>query len=82
MPITVSSRDSALTIALSGEIDHHAARELMAQLDQAIAERLPAHLVLDLSGPQREGMTVPRLLELFKEKAARELDNDRILMSP
>ena len=50
MPITVASRDSALTIALSGEIDHHAARELMAQLDQAIAERLPAQLVLDLSG--------------------------------
>lgn len=50
MPITVSSRDSALTIALSGEIDHHAARELMAQLDQTVAERLPAHLVLDLSG--------------------------------
>jgi len=38
-------------------------------------------LVLDLSGEQREGMTVPRLLELFKEKAARELDNDRMLMS-
>ena len=50
MPITVASKDSALTIALSGEIDHHAARELMAQLDQAIAERLPAQLVLDLSG--------------------------------
>ena len=31
MPITVTSRDSELTIALSGEIDHHAARELMAQ---------------------------------------------------
>lgn len=50
MPITVTSRDSELTIALSGEIDHHAARELMAQLDQTVAERLPAHLVLDLSG--------------------------------
>lgn len=50
MPITVTSRDSALTIALSGEIDHHAARELMAQLDQAIAERVPARLTLDLSG--------------------------------
>lgn len=50
MPITVTSRDSALTIALSGEIDHHGAREMMAQLDQAIAERLPARLVLDLSG--------------------------------
>lgn len=50
MPITVSSRDSALTIALSGEIDHHAARDMMAQLDQAIAERVPARLTLDLSG--------------------------------
>ena len=50
MPITVASKDSGLTITLSGEIDHHAARELMAQLDQAIAERLPAQLVLDLSG--------------------------------
>lgn len=50
MPITVTSRDSELTIALSGEIDHHAARELMAQLDQAIAERVPARLTLDLSG--------------------------------
>lgn len=50
MPITVTSRDSALTIALSGDIDHHAARELMSQLDDAIATRLPARLVLDLSG--------------------------------
>ena len=50
MPITVTSRDSALTIALSGEIDHHGAREMMAQMDQAIAERLPTRLVLDLSG--------------------------------
>lgn len=49
MPITVTSRDNALTIALSGEIDHHSAREMMAQLDQAIAERTPARLVLDLS---------------------------------
>ena len=50
MPITVTSRDSALTIALSGEIDHHGAREMMAQLDDAIATRLPTRLVLDLSG--------------------------------
>ena len=50
MPITVSSQDSGLTIALSGEIDHHGAREMMTQLDDAIATRLPAHLTLDLSG--------------------------------
>lgn len=50
MPITIDSRDSGLTIALSGEIDHHAARDMMSELDQAIAERLPSRLVLDLSG--------------------------------
>lgn len=50
MPITITGRDSGLTIALSGEIDHHAARDMMAQLDEAIAERLPSRLTLDLSG--------------------------------
>ena len=50
MPITVTRRDDALTITLSGEIDHHGARIMMEQLDDAIAQRLPARLVLDLSG--------------------------------
>ena len=50
MPITVSSRDNAVTIALSGEIDHHGAKAMMAELDEAIAERLPARLILDMSG--------------------------------
>ena len=50
MPITVTSRDNSLTAALSGEIDHHGARTMMTELDQTIAERLPAHLILDMSG--------------------------------
>lgn len=50
MPITVTSQDSGLTIALSGEIDHHGARTMMAQLDEAITTRLPAHLILEMSG--------------------------------
>ena len=29
MPITVTSRDGVLTIALSGEIDHQVARDMM-----------------------------------------------------
>ena len=37
MPITVTSRDSALTIALSGEIDHQVAREMMDSITDAIA---------------------------------------------
>lgn len=50
MPITVTSQDSGLTIALSGEIDHHGARTMMAQLDEAITTRLPTRLVLNMSG--------------------------------
>lgn len=38
-------------------------------------------IVLDLAGEQRAEMTVPELLGLFKEKTARELDNDRMLLS-
>ena len=37
-------------------------------------------IVLDLSGEERAGMTVPRLLELFRERAAHDLDNDRMLL--
>jgi len=37
-------------------------------------------IVLELSGAERAGMTVPRLLELFKEKVSQELDNDRMLL--
>ncbi|MEG0753270.1 MAG: ATP-binding cassette domain-containing protein, partial [Angelakisella sp.] len=37
-------------------------------------------IVMDMQGEERAGMTVPKLLQLFKEKAAKELDNDRMLL--
>jgi len=37
-------------------------------------------IVLDVSGKQRESMTVSSLLELFRERSGRELDNDRMLL--
>ncbi|MEG0305261.1 MAG: ATP-binding cassette domain-containing protein [Oscillospiraceae bacterium] len=37
------------------------------------------HIVLDISGKERECMTVPLLLEKFRENAKKALDNDRIL---
>ncbi len=37
-------------------------------------------IVLDLQGEERAQMTVPRLLEVFKAKVSRELDNDRMLL--
>ena len=37
-------------------------------------------IVLEFAGAERAGMSVPRLLELFKEKVSQELDNDRMLL--
>lgn len=37
-------------------------------------------IVLDLQGEERAQMTVPLLLERFRETAKKELDNDRILL--
>ncbi len=50
MPITLDRRPEGLTITLSGEIDHHGARAMMTDLDEAIAVHLPRRLTLDLSG--------------------------------
>lgn len=50
MPITVNRQAGGAVITLSGEIDHHGARTLMDQLEQAIAQALPLRLTLDLSG--------------------------------
>ena len=38
-------------------------------------------IVLDISGKERDGMTVDDLLEKFSEGAGKALDNDRILLS-
>lgn len=38
-------------------------------------------IVLDLSGAEREAMTVPRLLEMYHQNSGVELDTDRVLLS-
>ena len=38
-------------------------------------------IILDISGEERTKMTVPQLLELFKEKSQVTLDDDRILLA-
>ena len=50
MPITINSRPGRVTILLSGEIDHHGARAMMAELEEAVASLMPRKLTLDLSG--------------------------------
>ena len=50
MPVSVTCQHRDMTAHLSGEIDHHGAREMMDELDRAIGEHLPLRLTLDLSG--------------------------------
>ena len=37
-------------------------------------------IVLDVSGRERESMTVSGLLEMFRERSGKALDNDRMLL--
>lgn len=50
MPVTVTTEGRGMTALISGEIDHHGAREIMSALDQEIDAVLPNRLELDLSG--------------------------------
>ena len=50
MPVTVTGNGRELTARISGEVDHHGAREIMEELDREIDAALPGRLALDLSG--------------------------------
>ena len=47
MQVTSYVQDKHMTLVLSGEIDHHAARQVMAQITAAIDAYLPMECVLD-----------------------------------
>ncbi|MCI8622186.1 MAG: anti-sigma factor antagonist [Provencibacterium sp.] len=49
MPVAIEYLDENLRAALSGEIDHHSAKELRAQIDDAITRAVPQKLVMDFS---------------------------------
>ena len=50
MQVKAESLDRKLTLRLSGELDHHAARPLMQRIAQEIELALPLEVVLDFSG--------------------------------
>ena len=50
MEMRYKTENRQLTIALTGELDHHAARQLMDRLDQVIEQHLPSKTVLDMAG--------------------------------
>lgn len=50
MPVDCLEVGQTLTARIAGEVDHHAAKDLMAQLGREIDAALPRSLELDLGG--------------------------------
>lgn len=50
MEIQAKSTERNLLLSLSGELDHHGARNALREMELAVDAALPKRLVLDLSG--------------------------------
>ena len=50
MAVTGTQEGRVLDLAISGEVDHHGAREIMGELERNIETSLPRVLELDLGG--------------------------------
>ena len=50
MPISFQCTDRQLSAAISGEIDHHGAKQVMQELELQIARHMPLTLILDCGG--------------------------------
>lgn len=50
MAVTCTGEGRALTIAVSGEVDHHGAKTIMEELERYVDAALPNALTLDLGG--------------------------------
>ena len=50
MSVTCTGRDRVLRAEVSGEVDHHGAKEIMGELERGIDAALPRRLTLDLGG--------------------------------
>lgn len=50
MEIQVKTADRNLLLEISGELDHHGARDALRELELAVEAALPRQMVLDLAG--------------------------------
>ena len=50
MAVECMCRERELTVTLSGELDHHGAKQVMAQMDSRIDLELPRRLTVDMGG--------------------------------
>ena len=50
MEMRYKTENRQLTITLTGELDHHAAKGLMESIDRCMEQNLPTRTLLDLGG--------------------------------
>jgi len=50
MEMKYKTENRQLTITLAGELDHHAAKDLMESIDRCMEQNLPVRTLLDLGG--------------------------------
>ena len=50
MAVICTGEGRVLTVNVTGEVDHHHARTIMTEMEQAVGAALPRQLILDLSG--------------------------------
>ncbi len=50
MSVKIMEEENRTIAVLSGEIDHHSAKELRSEIDYSLREKQPQELVLDFAG--------------------------------
>ena len=80
MGVTLSNQDGVLTAALTGDIDHHTARELRLAIDEAIeveVTHVPKYIsrVFKLSGLEQLGV-MEKKARPQKRNTEEEADNE------
>lgn len=50
MAVSCMSAQRELTVSLSGELDHHGAKQVMGELDRRMDRELPRRLSIDMGG--------------------------------
>lgn len=80
MHLTSYLQDRTLTVALTGEIDHHTARDIIQTMDAKLRTYLPASCILDygeVTFMDSSGIAVI----LFTLRRMRELAGDLVLQN-
>ncbi len=67
MKVTAKRINRSLTLQLQGDLDHHAAKETMTEIDRSLDVALPLRTELDLSGVSfMDSSGIAVILRLYK----------------